>query len=178
MTIRVATPADVAAILAIYAPVVTDTAISFELEPPSPGEMRERILSTLPRYPWLVFDRDPGGVIGYAYAGEYRTRAAYQWSVEVSVYVAAHVRRQGVGRALYAELLAILANLGHFSAYAGITLPNPASVALHEAMGFSYLGAYHNVGFKLGRWHDVGWWERAIRPPHASPGTPTPFSQV
>src|SRR6476661_4536893 len=139
MTVRVATPSDAEAVLRIYSPAVINTAASFELEPPALDEMRQRIASILQRYPWLVFERD-GEVLGYAYASEYRKRAAYQWSVEVSAYVDERARRLGVGRALYAELFSILKRLGYFNAYAVITLPNAASVRLHESAGLEYLG--------------------------------------
>jgi len=101
---------------------------------------------------------------GYAYASAHRTRAAYQWSVDVSVYVRADVRRAGVGRAVYRSLFALLAVQGYYNAYAGITLPNPASVGLHESLGFHPVGVYGAVGYKLGAWHDVGWWHLSLRP--------------
>lgn len=156
--IRLASPADAADVLAIYAPIVRDTAISFELVPPTVAEMQERIESTLDQLPWLVAE-DKQDVIGYAYASRYRQRAAYQWSIEVSAYVREDVRRGGVARALYRALLGILEDLSYRTALAGIALPNEASVAFHESMGFTSIGVYHNVGFKLGTWHDVGWWQ-------------------
>ena len=177
MSVRVASPADAESCLRIYSPAVRNTAASFELEPPSLEEMRQRISTILQRFPWLVFGRE-GEVFGYAYAGEYRKRAAYQWSVEVSVYVDERARRMGTGKALYAELLSILKRLGYFNAYAVITLPNPASVALHEAVGFRYLGTYRNVGFKLGQWHDVGWWDLVIQTHDKSPRPPIPFPSI
>jgi phosphinothricin acetyltransferase len=160
--LRCADPADAEGILAIYAPIVRDTSISFELEPPTPEEMQSRIVATVERLPWLVSESD-GGIIGYAYASRHRERAAYRWSVDVSVYVAPSTRRSGLGRALYAALLGILEDLGYYSALAGIALPNPASVALHESMGFRPIGIYRNIGYKLGAWHDVGWWQRRLR---------------
>jgi phosphinothricin acetyltransferase len=168
--IRLATGADAEQIAAIYAPVVRDTPISFEVEPPTPAEIARRIAETLVHWPWLVCTRG-GEVLGYAYASQHRTRAAYAWSVDVSVYVHAAARRTGVGRAAYTSLLALLALQGFYNAYAGITLPNPASVALHEAVGFTPLGVYRAVGYKLGGWHDVGWWELALRE-HATPAGP------
>jgi L-amino acid N-acyltransferase YncA len=153
--IRSAGVDDGAAIAAIYRPYVLDTAISFEEEPPSPAEMGERIVATLAAYPFLAFERR-GEVLGYAYGGPHRARPAYRWSVDVTVYVAPDARRCGVGRALYIELLGQLARQGFHSAYAGIALPNAASVGLHEAMGFRHLGTYQEVGFKFGRWRDVG----------------------
>jgi phosphinothricin acetyltransferase len=112
-------------------------------------------------YPWLVCDTG-GRVAGYAYATRHRARAAYQWSVETTVYVHPEFRRRGVGRGLYESLFPILAAQGFANAYAGITLPNPASVAVHEAAGFTYLGRFERIGYKLGAWHDVGWWQRPI----------------
>ena len=105
---------------------------------------------------------------------EHRSRIGYQWSVETSVYVHGDFQRRGVGRALYRSLLAILAAQGHFNAYTGITLPNPASVALHESVGFRPLTVYRHVGFKLGEWQDVGWWHAELQPYAASPPSPTP----
>jgi phosphinothricin acetyltransferase len=129
--IRLATAHDALGIQAIYAPIVRDTAISFDVEPPTVEEMRQRIISTLAYWPWLVCDRD-GDILGYVYASQHRTRQAYQWSVDVSVYVHAAARRSGVGRGLYRSLFALLTLQGFYQAYAGITLPNPASVGLHE----------------------------------------------
>jgi phosphinothricin acetyltransferase len=160
-TLRLARPDDAEAVSAIYAPIVRDTAISFEVDPPSAGEMRARIAKTLDMFPWLIAERD-GAVAGYAYASRHRDRLAYQWSVDVTCYVHANARRRGVGKRLYTALMRILARQGLHRAYAGITLPNPASVALHESMGFAHLATYREVGFKLGRWHDVGWWEASL----------------
>jgi len=160
--IRLATEDDASACLAIYAPVVAGTVTSFEIEVPTVEEMRRRIRETLPRYPWLVLD-EPGGVLGYAYAGAHRQRPAYQWSVDVSVYVSATARREGVGRRLYTSLLALLRLQGFANAFAGVALQNDASVGLHEAMGFQPVGVYRKVGFKLGRWIDVGWWQLPLQ---------------
>ena len=179
LRVRVATGEDAAAIAAIYAPVVRDTPISFELDPPDIATMRQRVLDTLKVRPWLVCERG-GAIVGYAYAATHRERAAYQWCVETSVYIAAEARRQGVGRALYAELLPLLVRQGYVHAYAGITLPNAASVGLHEALGFRPVGIYKAIGFKLGAWHDVGWWDlplpRGKLPPE--PAAPVPFPLV
>jgi L-amino acid N-acyltransferase YncA len=169
--LRCAAGLDAEGILAIYAPIVRETSISFELEPPSPEQMRERIESTIQRFPWLVCESERG-IEGYAYASRHRERAAYQWSVDVSVYVAADARRNGVGRSLYATLLGMLGDLGYRSALAGIALPNPASVGLHEAMGFQPIGIYQNIGYKLGAWHDVGWWQLKLREYRDEPDPP------
>jgi phosphinothricin acetyltransferase len=176
VTLRVAEPHDAPAIAAIYAPIVRDTAISFEVEPPSPAEMATRIEATLVSHPWLVAVRD-GAVAGYAYAGAHQQRAAYRWSANVTVYVAADARGGGVGRRLYAALIAILRQQGFRSAFAGITLPNPASVGLHEAVGFSPLGVYRDVGFKLGAWRDVGWWRLGLSDDQGAPAEPAPFAR-
>lgn len=155
--VRVASEDDAEAIAGIYAPYVLETAISFEETPPSPQEMADRISATLAFYPYLVFAED-GVVVGYAYAGAHRAREAYRWSADVTVYAASGLQRRGIGRTLYGVLLATLRQQGLHSAFAGIALPNAASVALHEAMGFTHLGVYREVGFKHGAWHDVGWW--------------------
>lgn len=170
-SIRLVVEADVAAIADLYRPIVESTSISFETEPPTEEEMRRRIGETLPFYPWLVYEFD-GKVAGYAYATRHRVRAAYQWSVDTSVYVHPEFRRSGVGRGLYVSLFGILAEQGYFNAYAGIALPNPASVALHQRVGFQPIGVYQNVGYKLGAWHDVGWWQLVLRQCEVSPPRP------
>ncbi len=175
--IRLVGESDAEPIQAIYAPIVRDTAISFELEPPSVAEMARRVRETLARWPWLVCERD-GELLGYAYASRHRERAAYQWSLDVWVYTRPDARRGGVGRALYGSLLTILALQGYHGAYAGITLPNAASVGLHEAVGFVPVGVYRGVGYKLGAWHDVGWWQRVLLPRLAGPEPPVALPSV
>jgi L-amino acid N-acyltransferase YncA len=175
MRLRIATPDDAEAISAIYAPVVTGTAISFELEPPTADEMHRRLIATLRQLPWLVSLDDAGLVNGYAYAGTHRERQAYQWSVDTTVYVRATCRGQGVGRGLYEALLRELTKLGYAQAFAGIALPNAASIALHEAVGFKHIGVYEKVGFKLGAWRDVGWWQKALRSYASEPVAPRAF---
>lgn len=162
MKIRTATLDDAAAVAAIYAPMVQHTTISFETEPPDEAEMRARIEKTLATLPWLVAEDAARSVCGYAYAGKHRERAAYQWSVDTTVYVREDMRGRGVGRALYGGLLPLLAELGYFQAFAGIALPNAGSVGLHEAMGFEAIGVYRNVGYKHGAWRDVGWWQKSL----------------
>jgi L-amino acid N-acyltransferase YncA len=159
--IRLATPRDAAAIAAIYRPAVVESATSFELEAPGDAEMATRVASTLARTPWIVctFSDD---VTGYAYASRHRERAAYQWSVEVSAYVRQDVRRAGIASALYDSLFAILSLQGFRNAFAGITLPNPASVAFHERLGFAPVGVFRQIGYKQGRWHDVQWLGREL----------------
>jgi len=168
--IRLARSDDAAAVAAIYAPFVTGSATSFEYSPPDAVETAARIASTLAYAPYLVSEAG-GEVLGFAYASKHRERAAYQWSVDVSVYIHERARRQGVGRALYTSLFALLRLQGFYSAHAGISLPNPASVGLHEALGFRPVGVYRSVGFKRGAWHDVGWWQLALR---ERTGTPDP----
>ena len=175
MRLRIATPDDAEAISAIYAPAVAGSAISFELEPPTEAEMHRRLIETLRRFPWLVSLDDAGVVSGYAYAGTHRERPAYQWSVDTTVYVRAASRGQGVGRKLYEGLLMELTKLGYAQAFAGIALPNAASVALHEAVGFKHIGVYEKVGFKLGAWRDVGWWQKTLRSYASEPVAPGAF---
>jgi len=175
--VRLARADDGARVAEIYAPYVIDTPITFETEPPGGATMSERIARTLQRFPWLVWE-EGGHVAGYAYASEHRARAAYRWCVEVAVYVDASAHRRGVGRHLYASLFPILVRLGLRNAYAGITLPNAASVGLHEAVGFERLGVYRRIGWKLGSWHDVGWWERSLALHTPDPAEPIPFGEL
>jgi len=172
--IRVARLDDAAQILAIYAPNVTGTFISFEAAPPSLEEMRARIAKVLATHPWLVHE-EGGRIEGYAYGSRFRDRDAYQWSTEVSCYVRPEARGRGIGKSLYTELLRLLAAQGFRNAYAGIALPNEASVRLHESVGFERIGLYRNAGFKLGAWHDVGWWGRELAPCTAEPQPPRRF---
>jgi phosphinothricin acetyltransferase len=176
-TIRLATDQDAAQIQAIYAPNVRNTAISFELDVPTVHEMQQRISQTLTHWPWVVCEHREQ-IQGYAYASSHRTRAAYQWSVDVSVYVHASARRAGVGRAVYRSLFRLLVLQGFYNAYAGITLPNPASVGLHEALGFQPVGVYRAVGYKLGVWHDVGWWQLALQELAIPPQPPVDLGMV
>jgi L-amino acid N-acyltransferase YncA len=174
-SLRIASAHDAQEIAAIYAPIVEQTPISFEIEPPSGAEIARRIAATQEQqFPWLVLD--DGSVLGYAYAGPHRVRAAYRWSVDVSVYVAARARRAGAGSRLYRALFAILIAQGFYNAFAGVTMPNEASVALHRGLGFEPVGVYRNVGYKLGAWHDVSWWQRPLRPPAAAAAEPLPFA--
>jgi phosphinothricin acetyltransferase len=175
--IRLATPADGPALATIYAPAVVERATSFELDAPDGDEMARRVERLTARTPWLVCAH-AGAVVGYAYASPHRDRPAYQWSVEVSAYVRDDVRRAGVGRALYGSLFAVLALQGFRNAYAGITLPNAASIGLHESVGFTRVGVYRGVGHKLGAWHDVMWLERALGPRDDEPAPPTPLPAV
>lgn len=154
-----------------------ETAISFEDEPPSASEMRCRIEELSDRHSWLVAQAD-GPVVGYAYASPHRARSAYRWAVDVAVYVSSGHHRSGIGRSLYEELFERLTAQGFRVACAGITLPNPASVALHERVGFQPVGVYRRIGWKLGAWHDVAWYQRELiggdpeRSPASEPGGP------
>ncbi|HZZ35154.1 MAG TPA: arsinothricin resistance N-acetyltransferase ArsN1 family B [Caulobacteraceae bacterium] len=177
MIVRTARIADAAAVAAIYAPIVRETAISFEIEPPTAAEIAGRIETTLATHPWLVAEAD-GMVAGYAYASPHQARGAYRWSVNTTVYVAEGRRGAGVGRTLYGSLIPTLRRQGFRSAFAGIALPNEASVALHEAVGFEALGVYREVGFKFSRWHDVGWWRLGLSDDDRAPAEPTAFSAL
>jgi L-amino acid N-acyltransferase YncA len=161
MTIRPVTTSDAAALCAIYNPHVTSTIVTFEERPVSVDEMSARICETTERWPWLVLERE-GAIAAYAYATAWKARSAYRFSVETTVYVAGAHRRRGVGAALYGDLLARLQATGAHSAVGGIALPNEASVALHERLGFEKIGQFKEIGFKLGRWIDVGYWQRQL----------------
>jgi L-amino acid N-acyltransferase YncA len=171
LTIRLATPDDDLAVAALYAPHVVDGIISFELAPPSAAEMRQRIVSTLRQTPWLVAESE-GELSGYAYASKHRERAAYQWSLDASVYVAPAHQGRGIGRALYTSLFELVRLQGYYAVHAGISLPNAASVGLHEALGFVSVGVFRAVGHKLGGWHDVGWWQLELAPRQGVPDPP------
>jgi phosphinothricin acetyltransferase len=173
---RVATPADADVALPIYAPYCR-TPVSFELGPPSPEEMRQRIVKVLDRHVWLICEQG-AEVLGYAYASRHRERAAYRWSVDTTVYVAPGLHRRGIGRGLYESLFAVLALQGYVNAYAGVTLPNPSSVGLHEAVGFVPVGVYRQVGYKNGTWHDVAWYQRPLLPHRPDPPEPRPLGEV
>lgn len=172
--IRTAAPQDAEAIAAIYGDYVRGSAISFETEPPSPEEMAGRIETVLKTHPWLVAEAEDG-IAGYAYASPHRERAAYRWSVDVAVYMRPTIRRRGAGRLLYDALFRILSAQNFHKAFAGIALPNSASVSFHEAMGFTLVGVYPEVGFKFGAWRHVGWWERTLALLPAPPPEPVPF---
>lgn len=156
--IRKASPADAARIAEIYEPYVTDSAVSFEETPPDAAEIQRRMEAA---HLWLVDETD-GIITGYAYGTPWRSRHAYRFTVEVTVYVAAEHHGQRVGRRLYEELLTRLGALGFVTAVAGITLPNDQSVEFHRALGFSYVGTYPRVGYKFDTWYDTGWMSRAL----------------
>jgi phosphinothricin acetyltransferase len=177
--IRAAGPGDAAAIAAIYAPYVTATVISFETEAPGAEEIARRIADGGDLYPWLVAcDAETDAVAGYAYAAAFRSRPAYRFAVETTVYVADGAQRQGVGTLLYRALLPTLEAQGFAQAIAAITLPNEASVRLHERHRFHQVGTYERVGFKFREWRSVGLWQRELCPLSTRPEEPKPFSSV
>ncbi len=171
MIVRDATDSDAEACAAIYAPYVTATSVSFEVEPPTPEQMAVRIARARNRYAWLVLEVD-GRVVGYAYGHPFAERAAYRWSCQVSIYLERERHRSGGGRLLYEALLARLADRGYRRALAGMTLPNDASVGFHRALGFEPVGVYRRVGWKHSSWHDVGWVQKTIREGSDPPAEP------
>jgi phosphinothricin acetyltransferase len=175
--IRLVTPADAPAILEIYAPYVENTVITFETITPTVAEMEQRINNVSRQFPWLVWEEN-NTILGYVYACTHRQRIAYQWSVELAVYIREGHHGKGIGKALYQKLFALLRSLGYYNAYAGVSLPNAGSVALHESMGMKPLAVYHKIGYKLGRWVDVGWWEIELLPKveGQAPKDPLPFN--
>lgn len=174
-TCRLATPSDAAGCLEIYRPFVESSHTTFETEVPSLAEFAHRIESTLAARPWIVAE-EGGRVAGYAYASPIKDRIAYQWSVEVAIYVAPATRRRGVARALYQALFRCLAGQGFVNAVGIIALPNEASIALHEALGFEKIAHLKSIGFKLGAWHDSGWWQKRLTELPSSPAPPRPLA--
>lgn len=175
--IRFITPDDYAAVLAIYAPFVANTAVSFEYEVPSSAAFADRIEAITDRFPFLVCEIDKE-VVGYAYASKHRDRTAYQWSVESSVYVRPDAHRRGVATALYTTLFALLQHQEFINVYAGITQPNERSVAFHRSLGFQDVGLYENIGYKFGQWHSVLWLSRTLQPHSAHPTAPISIQDV
>jgi L-amino acid N-acyltransferase YncA len=167
---------DAAGCAAIYRPFVERTAASFEDRPPSDGEFAARINQITQTHAWLVAD-DGGRLLGFAYGCPHRERAAYRWAADVAVYVDPRHHRRGIGKTLYQALIERLQKQRICVLCAGIALPNDASVALHESLGFGLTGVYRKIGYKLGRWHDVGWWQLALGPqtddPPPEPGAPS-----
>ena len=166
MLVRHADPArDAAACVAIYAPYVADSCVSFEEVAPTVEQFAAHIAATGERYPWLVVeDADDGAIVGYAYAAQHRARAAYRWAVDVGIYVDPARQRAGAGRLLYASLIGLLRRQRLHAACAGITLPNDASIGLHRALGFEHVGTYRSIGWKAGAWRDVAWWQLRLAP--------------
>jgi phosphinothricin acetyltransferase len=178
MMIRLAGPADAGDIASLYAPYVTGSIVSFENQPPDETEMRSRIENGRPLYPWLTARDETGALLGFASATAFRARHAYRFAVETSVYLAPEAQGQGLGRRLYDRLLPLLERQGFTQAIAAISLPNPASIALHEKAGFVSAGVYRDVGFKLGGWRSVGLWQRPLAPLTSSPKEPRPFREL
>lgn len=175
--IRLATPEDAAGILAIYAPYIKNTSFTFETEVPSVEEFAERIKTNLFNWPWLVCEID-GVIAGYAYATRHRERTAYQWCVESSVYVHDGFQKKGIAKALYTSLFEILKKQGFRNVYAVINLPNDKSVAFHESCGFQYFATYEKVGYKLGKWKNVGWWKLSVNEYGDEPEAPIKFAEL
>lgn len=160
-TIRLITTADIAGVLEVYRPYIEETSISFEYEVPTLEEFTQRVANITQQYPWLVYE-EGGKVIGYAYGMTHRTRTAYQWSVEVAIYVAKDHRSKGVGKQLYEKLFALLREQGYKTAFAGMTIPNEKSEALHLSCGFEEIGVFKNIGYKFGEWHSVKWFQKQL----------------
>jgi len=175
--LRLARESDADQVLNIYAPIVRETAISFELAPPGVDEMRERIRNILASHAWLVCE-DAQAIAGYAYASKFRPREAYQWTAEVTVYVHPAQQRKGIGTALYGLLFEIMRQQGFCTAIAVIALPNQASVQLHERLGFKSIGIFERAGYKLGRWHDVGWWQLELQSHPSNPNPPRSIAEI
>lgn len=173
-SIRVADKSDAAAMLEIYSPFILNSGITQETDVPSVKDFQQRIISTLEQRPWLVCEIG-NQIAGYAYAGKHRERKGYQWCTEPSVYVSENFYRYGVANSLYSALFDILEIQGYVNAYAVITLPNEKSTSFHEKFGFTYLTTYKKIGFKLGQWHDVGWWQYEINPHNENPIDPIMF---
>ena len=175
--IRIARPEDAAAIHAIYAPHVLQGMATFETELPGEAAMRDRIAGRLPQYPWLVWEED-GRLLAYAYASRFRERAAYDWIAETSIYVHENAQRRGIARRLYGVLLDSMRMQGINQAVGVITLPGEPSVAMHEAMGFEPAGVWRKAGYKLGRWWDVGVWQKELQTPTLPPAPVLPFAEL
>jgi phosphinothricin acetyltransferase len=173
--IRLAAEQDAAALAAIYRPYVEKSRISFEDVAPDSAEMARRIAGERPGYhPWLVAEED-GRLLGYAASSPFRARAAYRWVVETGIYLAQEAKGRGIGRALLGPLVGLLERQGYVAAIGAIALPNDASVALHEKLGFKYAGTYRGVGFKAGEWLEVGLWQKDLAPRAGDPLEPRPF---
>lgn len=177
MLIRLAELNDALEIHDIYAPYVENTVISFEYEVPTIDEMEARIRRISQCYPWIVLE-DGGRILGYAYASKHRERASYRWSVDVSIYISKGFHSRDIGKALYASLLPVLKQQGYYNAYAGICLPNEKSVGIHEYFGFKKVAHYSKVGYKMGEWHDVGWWELILQDHNKIPDEPRPVTCI
>ena len=175
--IRVATENDAEGILSIYQPYIENTSFTFENEVPSLNAFKERINSYLINFPWLVCEIN-NVIAGYAYGAKHRERTAYQWCVESSIYIHDDFQKSGIGKALYFALIEILRKQGFRNVYAVINLPNDNSVKFHESCGFEYFATYEKVGYKLGKWKNVGWWKLSINEYGDEPAAPIKFSEL
>jgi L-amino acid N-acyltransferase YncA len=175
--IRLATAKDAEGILNIYGPYVQNTSFTFETDLPSVSDLAKRINDYLKNWPWLVCEIN-GRIAGYAYGGKYRERTAYQWCVESSIYIHDAFQKAGVGRALYTALIEIFRRQGFRNVYAVINLPNEKSVAFHESLGFEYFATYEKVGYKLGKWKNVGWWRLSVNDYGDEPAAPIKFLEL
>ncbi len=175
--LRFAAPEDCHSLLAVYSPYVKDTVISFEAAPPSAQEFRDRISATLEQLPWLVCEID-GKVAGYAYASKHRARPAYQWSVDLSVYLDSLYHKRNIATALYSALRDLLTLQGYYNAFAGVAIPNEKSEGFHESFGFRPIGVYRHVGYKFNQWHDVKWYSLDIGNFQLPPSPPKSISEV
>lgn len=175
--IRLIEPNDVPLALEIYRPYVLHTAITFEYEVPTIVEFTEKMETITAEYPWLVCFHH-GKMVGYAYAAKFRTRAAYQWSPESTIYMATDFQGRGVGRVLYETLFEVLRLQGYYNVYAGLLIPNEKSERLHKSTGFKEVGVYEKVGYKLGKWHDTKWFQLALRTHSDHPELPIKIAEI
>ena len=176
--IRSAEEGDAAALAAIYRPYVEDSRVSFEDVAPSAADMARRLRGDQPGFhPWLLAE-EGDRVLGYAASSPFRTRRAYRWTVETGIYLAANAQGRGIGKALLTALLDVLERQGYVAAIGAIALPNPASIALHEGLGFVHAGTYRGTGFKFGEWLDVGLWQKELAPRASAPAEPRPFADI
>jgi L-amino acid N-acyltransferase YncA len=176
-SIRLISETDAPAVLEIYKPYILHTSISFEYEPPSEAEFLQRIKTVTADYPWLVC-LDHEKIIGYAYASRHRTRTAYDWSAESTVYILPGYQRKGFARILYETVFEILRLQGYFNVFAGITMPNDSSVGFHRALGFKEIGTYKNIGYKLGNWHDTYWMQLSLTEYIHNPPFPKKMKEI
>lgn len=174
---RLAEPDDGPSVLDVYAPFITDTFVTFECEVPSVSEFRHRMTEIQKKYPWIVWETD-GNIAGYAYASSFNARAAYDWSVDYSIYIRAPYQGRGIGKILYFILSGLLQLQGFCNAYAAITMPNEKSERLHQGIGFKPVGVFHDVGYKLGSWHDVKWFELQLQEYPRSPRKPLTIDEL
>ena len=177
MRYRPARLADAAALAAIHAPYAAETAVTFQVEPSTESMFRHKIQEISPRYPFLVCEEE-GRIAGFAYAAAFRTKEAYQWDVELTVYLARDCQGKDIGSGLYQRLLTLLRAQGFAAAYACVTVPNEASDALHRRFGFREVGRFPASGYKLGRWHDVVWYHLPLGELPDPPPAPLPFSAL